>query len=57
VEFPCLTPLQYETVRMAPTPNATEPPLVWVIFFSTHLDVLLDVLHVADAQAEIRRSK
>jgi hypothetical protein len=52
-----LTPLQYETVRMAPTPNATEPPLVWVIFFSTHLDVLLDVLHVADAQAEIRRSK
>jgi hypothetical protein len=38
---------------MAPTPNATEPPLVWVIFFSTQLDVL----HVADAQAEIRRSK
>jgi hypothetical protein len=41
---------------MAPTANATEPPLVRVIFFSTHLDVLLDVL-LANAQAEVRRSK
>jgi hypothetical protein len=32
---------------MAPTVNATQPPLVPVIFFSTHLDVLLHVLHIA----------
>jgi len=42
---------------MAPTANATEPPLVRVIFFSIHLDVLLHVLHVATAQAEVRRSE